>query len=155
MKKPKLTPNSRFKQGYFAPTNPHKYVGKVDELVYRSGLELRYMKYFDEKPFIISWASEEMTVSYVSPIDKKVHQYFPDFLVKVKTSAETVETWMIEIKPSKEVEKPSKGSKTNRRFITEVVTYEINQAKWKYAEAFCERKNWKFKVLTEKEIKIK
>jgi len=43
------------------------------------------MNWLDKNPDIISWASEEMIVPYISPVDGKWHRYFPDFLVKVRT----------------------------------------------------------------------
>ena len=42
--------------------------------------------------------------------------------------------------------------KKTKKYITEVVTYGVNQAKWKAAEEFCEKRGWKFKVLTEKDL---
>jgi hypothetical protein len=39
-----------------------------------------------------------------------------------------------------------------QRFLNEANTYLVNQAKWEAAENVCEKKGWKFKILTEKEI---
>lgn len=146
--------NSRFKQGYFKPVNPEKYAGDPTDIVYRSGLEKRYMMYFDTNPSILKWAVEEIVVPYVSPLDNAPHRYFPDFIVKLRDKNGQINTLMIEIKPSKEREKPVKGNKSNRKFMEEVAVYAVNQAKWKYAQNFCEKNNMQFVVLTEQEIKF-
>ncbi len=56
----------------------------MDNIVYRSLWELRFMKWCDMNPSIIEWGSETVIVPYISPIDKKVHRYFVDFYIKVK-----------------------------------------------------------------------
>ena len=44
-------------KGLYRPTNPKKYVGDVDKIVYRSLLERRFMVYCDDTSAIIKWAS--------------------------------------------------------------------------------------------------
>jgi hypothetical protein len=39
-----------------------------------------------------------------------------------------------------------------KQYIQEVVTWGINEAKWKYASEFCADRGWTFKVLTEKDL---
>jgi hypothetical protein len=140
-------------KGWFTPQNPNKYKGNADRIVYRSSWELRVMKNFDENPSVIWWASEEMFVKYVSPIDKRVHRYFPDFVVRVKKKDGKEATMMLEVKPEKQT-KPPKQSRRTRKMLAEVATYAINQEKWKAAELFCLEHGWQFKILTEKELGI-
>jgi len=140
-------------KGWFTPKNPNKYKGNADRIVYRSSWELRVMKNFDENPSIIWWASEEMFVKYVSPIDKRVHRYFPDFVVRIKKKDGKEATMMLEVKPEKQT-KPPKQSRRTRKMLAEVATYAINQEKWKAAELFCLEHGWQFKILTEKELGI-
>jgi len=140
-------------KGWFTPKNPNKYKGNADRIVYRSSWELRVMKNFDENPSIIWWASEEMFVKYVSPIDKRVHRYFPDFVVRLKKKDGKEATMMLEVKPEKQT-KPPKQSRRTRKMLAEVATYAINQEKWKAAELFCLEHGWQFKILTEKELGI-
>ncbi len=83
---------------------------------------------FDENPSIIWWASEEMFVKYVSPIDKRVHRYFPDFVVRLKKKDGKEATMMLEVKPEKQT-KPPKQSRRTRKMLAEVATYAINQEK--------------------------
>jgi len=154
MIKPKITPNSKYKQGIFKPLHPEKYAGDVSRLIFRSGLEKRYMMYFDQTPAITFWASEEIIVPYFSKIDGKMHKYFPDFIIRVKDVDNVERTFMVELKPFAQTQKP-KGSKNKVRALQESITYEVNMAKWKAAAEFCDKHNMKFVVFTENTIKFK
>jgi trans-aconitate methyltransferase len=70
-------------KGVFKPKNPQKYNGDPTNIIYRSSWELKYMMYLDSHENVLSWSSEEVIVPYRSPIDNKVHRYFPDFVVKM------------------------------------------------------------------------
>lgn len=107
------------------------------------------MTWLDKNPSIVSWASEELTVPYVSPVDGKCHRYFPDFLVKVKTKDGKTKTMMLEVKPKKQTQEPQQQKRVTKRYITEVVTWGVNQAKWKAATEYCLDRGWEFKVITE------
>lgn len=136
--------------GWFKPKNPAKYKGDPNNIVYRSSWELRVMKWLDEHPNIIWWASEELPIPYVSPVDNKVHRYFPDFIAKVKQAGKET-TMILEVKPYKQTQKPTQKRQT-KRFLQEVVTYAVNQEKWRAADLFCKEHGWQFKILTEKEL---
>ena len=71
-------------KGYFNAKYPQKYKGNPTNIIYRSSYELKLMTYLDRNPKVVQWASEEFFVPYKSPIDGKVHRYFPDFWVKKK-----------------------------------------------------------------------
>jgi len=60
------------------------------------------MKVFDENPNVISWGSEEICIPYKSPVDGKIHRYYPDFIVELKNKQGEIETLVIEVKPSKQ-----------------------------------------------------
>jgi len=81
--------------GKFTPKNPTKYNGDATNIIYRSSWELYVMKYLDENPMVTWWASEELFIPYRNPIDKKMHRYFPDFVVKTKKKDGTVMTYDI------------------------------------------------------------
>jgi len=138
--------------GKFTPKNPQKYVGDYTNIIYRSSWEARVMNWLDKEPSIISWASEELIIPYVSPVDGKRHRYFPDFLVKVRTKDGKQKTMLIEIKPKKQAMEPVKKKRITKQYIQEVATYGINQAKWKAATEFCLDRGWEFKVLTEEHL---
>jgi hypothetical protein len=139
-------------KGKFRPKYPEKYKGDPTNIIYRSMWEMRFMRYLDSHPSVINWASEEVIIPYISPVDKRVHRYFPDFWVKMQSTDGTINNMIIEIKPHKETKIPVRPEKLTRRFINEARTYSVNQAKWKAAQEFCNNRNWQFKVLTEKEL---
>ena len=41
-----------------------------------------------------------------------------------------------------------------KRYISEVVTWSVNKAKWKAATEFCKDYGWEFMLITEKELKV-
>lgn len=142
-------------KGKFKPKNPSKYKGDPTNIIYRSSWEAKFMKYLDEHPDVIYWASEELIVPYRSPVDGKMHRYFPDFLVRKRNAEGVVETLMVEIKPASQTIEPTKKKTINKQYINEVMTWGVNQAKWKAAKEYCDDRKWRFLVLTEKELNIK
>jgi hypothetical protein len=107
------------------------------------------MKQFDTSESVVLWNSEGIVVPYRSPLDGEVHRYFPDFLIKVKDRGGVVKTWMIEVKPHGQTQ--LRGTKRNtRKFLSEVATFAVNQAKWAAADEFCKDQGWTFQVITEK-----
>ena len=141
------------KSGQFIPRNPRKYKGDVSQIFYRSGLELQFMLECDRNPNIISWVSEEIVIPYLSPVDRKFHRYYPDFLIKVKTTEGVEESILVEIKPSSQVQAPTINKRRSKKaMLKEATTYAINEAKWKYAKEWCDDRNIKFKIITEKDI---
>lgn len=143
---------AHYKQGMFKPHNPSKYLGNPKNIKYRSQWEFTYMMKLDHDVNIIEWGSEEISIPYLSPIDKRVHRYFPDFYVKKKTVT-GFERVIIEIKPLAQTKPPKKG-KSSRKFLKESMTYAINIAKWEAAERFCAQNGMSFVKLTEKELNI-
>ena len=142
-------------QGKFIPKNLKKYEGDYNNIIYRSGWELKLMLYLDEHSEIISWGSEEVIIPYRSPIDGKIHRYYPDFIVTKINNKGLKETSIIEVKPLKQTCAPKKQSNITKRYLTEVKTWGINEAKWKAAVSFCKDRGWEFHIFTEKELGIK
>lgn len=146
--KPILKKNTKYYQGYYKLKNPQKYVGDPNNVIYRSGLEKRFLKYLDENPDIIKFTSEELVVPYVSPVDNRVHKYFIDMVIETVNG----ERFAIEVKPSSQTKQPQKPSKQTRRYLTECVTWSVNNAKWESATKFCQSRNMKFVILTEQHL---
>jgi hypothetical protein len=142
-------------KGRFSPRNPHKYKGNPTNIIYRSRWEFLVMKKFDEHPDVIEWSSEEFFIPYRSPIDGRIHRYFPDFYVKKKNINGKIEQSIIEVKPLSQTQPPKKREKITRQYINEVKTWGVNEAKWKAAESYCADRLWSFHIFTEKEIGIK
>ena len=137
--------------GKFTPKNPNKYVGDPNNIIFRSSWEAKCMSYFDRKDEIISWASEEISIPYRSPVDSRIHRYYPDFIIRVKTGDKT-KTIMIEVKPYKQTQPPKQRSRVTKQYITEVTTWGVNQAKWVAANEYCKDRGWGFQIITEKEL---
>jgi len=138
--------------GKFTPKNPQKYIGDYNNIVYRSSWECKVMDWLDRNDNIISWASEELIIPYISPSDNKFHRYFPDFLVKAKTRDGKFKTILIEVKPKRQTLPPEPKKRVTKQYINEVVTYGVNQAKWKAAQEFCLDRGWEFRVMTEEHL---
>lgn len=142
-------------KGFFKPKNPQKYRGNPTNIIYRSGWELKLMLYLDGHKDVISWGSEEVIIPYRSPVDGKIHRYFPDFLVTKMNKDGLKETALIEVKPKSQTQPPKKQEKITRRYLTEVKTWGVNEAKWKAAVEYCKNKGWSFHIFTEIELGIK
>lgn len=110
------------------------------------------MTWLDKNPNIVSWASEELVIPYISPVDNRWHRYFPDFLVKVKDRDGKTKTLMLEVKPKKQTLPPKTPKRKTKQYINEVMTYGVNQAKWKYAVEYCADRGWEFRVITEEHL---
>lgn len=136
-------------KGKYKPQNPEKYKGNSNNIIYRSMWERRFMKYCDTNPSVIAWASEELIIPYLSPIDKKIHRYYPDFVVRLLDKDNKIKTMVIEVKPKKETKPPRKKQKKTLKYLEEVRVWGVNDAKWKAAKEFCLEKGWEFKILTE------
>ena len=135
-------------RGLYRPTNPKKYVGNTKQIVYRSLLERKFMRYCDLNEDILYWASEELPVRYYNPLDKKYHRYFPDFVVKTVNN----DKYMIEIKPYRQVKKPKQPKRKSKSYMRESFEYIKNQAKWQAAKSYCDDNGMKFKLITEKDL---
>ena len=143
---------SRYK-GKFKIKNSQKYKGNPSNIIYRSLMELRFMKWCDSSEKILQWSSEEVVIPYISPIDNKRHRYFPDFLIQ------TAKGWfLIEVKPQIESRPPKKKLVENlnlnkkRRYMKSVRTWLVNEAKWIAAKKVCEVEGWTFEIFTEKQL---
>ena len=141
-------------KGKYYPSFPRKYKGDPTNIIYRSLWERKFMVYCDKNQNILEWASEEIAIPYRSPIDNRVHRYFPDFYMKVKETNGKIKNYVIEVKPAKQTKPPTKPKRQTKGYIREAYEYAKNQAKWKMAKEFCADRQWVFKVVTEKELGI-
>ena len=140
--------------GKYRPSNPRKYKGDPTNVIYRSLWERKFMQWCDLNSNILEWGSEEFFIPYRSPVDKRVHRYFPDFYVKCRTAHGTTAKYVIEVKPLKQTSPPEKKKRVTQKYLTEVTRYAINEAKWKAAKKYCNQRNMVFKILTEKELRV-
>ena len=140
-------------KGKFKIKNSEKYIGDSTNVIYRSLMELNFMKWCDKSEKVLKCNSEEVVIPYISPMDKKRHRYFPDFLIQ------TEKGWtLIEVKPQVQTKPPKKllvenlTPKKKRRYAYAVKTWLVNEAKWEAAKKVCEVKGWRFQIMTEKQL---
>jgi len=112
------------------------------------------MVYCDKNPNILEWGSEELALPYRSPIDNRIHRYFPDFYIKVKESTGQIKKYLVEVKPKRQTVEPTVQKRKTKQYIYEVVEYAKNQAKWQAAREFCKDRLWEFKIITEDDLGI-
>jgi len=141
--------------GLYKPVNPKKYRGNPTRIIYRSMWEKKFMIFCDHTSTIVEWGSEEIIIPYRSPIDGRVHRYYPDFYIKILTKSGKYEKYVIEVKPKRQTQKPNeKPKRKTAAWKREVLTWIKNRAKWDAAEDFCEDRQMKFKILTEDHLKV-
>ena len=139
-------------RGRFIPKKASKYVGDVKNIIYRSSLELKFMHWCDRNDAIIQWNSEEVVVPYRSPKDDLFHRYYVDFVIKVKTASGEEKVHLVEVKPSRYTVPPKPPKTRTKSFLSEVVQWGVNSAKWDAARIFAKSKGWNFILITEKDL---
>lgn len=146
--------NQKPHNGYYIPVYPEKYKGK-GKIRLMSSWEEAFCRWCDYSSGIIEWSSEEIIIKYQDPINPikynkpKFRSYYPDFVIKTANG----DIYLIEVKPYKQTKTPTRSkSKSSKTMMTENKNWVVNQAKWKAAKAFCSRKGWIFKIITEKEL---
>ena len=106
------------------------------------------MNFLDNTENVLQWASEPFAIPYQSPLDGRVHRYFPDFFIKLNGESNEVETLVVEVKPYSQ----STIGKRKKLSLNEASVLAVNRAKWESAVEYCHSKGWTFRVLTEKDI---
>lgn len=139
-------------RGMYQPKNPHKYAGDSTKIVYRSSYEIRFMKWCDFNDGVLQWGSEEVIVPYVSPVDNKTHRYFVDFFVKIRTKEGIIKKYLIEVKPFRFTQEPTIPKRKTKGFISEVMQWSVNNAKWDAARVLASSMGWEFMLITEKDL---
>jgi hypothetical protein len=143
----------KFKQGVFFPKHPEKYKGTLP-IVYRSSYELKFQRWADHNPNVVTWGSESIIVPYPNPLTGKVSRYFVDFNVIMKDKEGNYKKFLIEIKPSSQTVPPVQQTRNTRSLAKRQAEYIKNQAKWKAATEWSKKKGYEFFVLTEKHLGI-
>jgi hypothetical protein len=140
-------------KGKFKVKNPQKYIGDSTNVIYRSLMELNFMKWCERSEKVLKWNSEEVVIPYISPMDKKRHRYFPDFLIQTNKGWTLIEVKpLIQTKPPKKILIEKVTLKKKRRYVKAVKTWLVNEAKWNAAKKVCEVNGWKFELMTEKQL---
>ena len=151
--------HKKYKQGIFNPINKAKCLNK-DQIVYRSGLEMRVMLKLDTNPHILEWGSETTIINYQKPgIDANGNviytpaRYYVDFYIKLLLPDKSTQKYLIEVKPLKQhTLREYKGAKKST-VLYEQVQFVINKAKWDAAKEWCRRKgDYRFELMDENQI---
>jgi hypothetical protein len=138
--------NFKYKQGFFHPKNQEKLIGQEIPF-YRSSIELEFMKFCDDNPKVIKWASEPYGIRYYDPIKRSNRRYFFDNYVEIK-EGDIIKKYLIELKSEKETKKPDpRAKKKKATLLIEQSTWVTNNAKWKYATKYCKDNNMEFLLL--------
>ena len=139
--------------GKFRPSNRHKYKGDPTNIIYRSLWERKFMVWCDKNVNVLEWGSEEIVIPYISPVDGGFIAISP-----ISTSEHSQERrdyeLIIEVKPKIQCAPPKRPKRQTKKYITEVKTFGVNQAKWKAAREYCKDRNMEFLILTEKELNV-
>tara|TARA_B100001564_G_C20639885_1_gene671570 strand:- start:1041 stop:1388 length:348 start_codon:yes stop_codon:yes gene_type:complete len=112
------------------------------------------MVYCDNNASIIEWGSEEIIIPYLSPWDNRRHRYFPDFYIKAQQADGSLKKMIIEVKPKIQCSPPKEPKRKTRRYLNEVKTWSINEAKWKYATEWCKNNGMEFVIINEDHLGI-
>jgi len=138
-----------YHKGKYTPKNPKKYVGNVENIVFRSGWEAEFMNKLDLNEDVLSWGSEEIVIPYYNPVKERMARYFPDMIIRQKEKDGSHSTVVVEIKPPNEITKPvrNRGKKAST-YMHECLTWIQNQSKWRAAADWCQKRGATFVVVT-------
>jgi hypothetical protein len=138
---------AKYANGFYQLLNPGKYVGKKTPH-YRSGWEHTVMRFCDNNPSILQWASESIHINYTNPFTNRATIYVPDFFVQYvdANSKMHVEIW--EIKPS------TQSTLESARNTKEQAQAVLNMYKWEAARAWCKSQGISFRIITENDLFI-
>ena len=143
---------TKFSKGEYILKHPEKYMGKLP-VIYRSSWEISLMKVFDENPAVLGWSSESISIPYRNPLTGKWSMYLPDFMAIYIDKKNQKHVEIIEVKPAKENPLVApKGARASDRNMRNKLVLAINQAKFGAAIAFCNKRGWQFRVMTEKDL---
>jgi hypothetical protein len=150
----KPSKKSGFVQGYFPLIECKKYQG-IGPIIYRSSWERKFCIYCERNPEILSWTSENLCIEYFNVNDNQYHNYFPDFLVKLKSG----DIIIVEVKPKAQLQKPSLPKINTKKSIDSYKwsyqTWITNMCKKKAAEEYASVRGWKYMIVTEDFFKTK
>jgi hypothetical protein len=142
--------NLKFKQGIFICKYPEKYTG-TKPIIWRSSYELKYCRWCDHNPSVLTWGSESVVIPYPNPLTGRTSRYFVDFNVTIKDKEGNIKKYLIEIKPSIQT-LPPKATRNTKSLMRRQAEYIKNRAKWSAAEQYAKKQNKLFTIITEKHL---
>lgn len=156
--------NSKYHQGIFYPKNKDKVIklNALGGLYYRSSLEKKMMVYLDINEKIKFWGAEHLKIPYQKTEYHKEsqdfrtteHIYYPDFYYELIRDDGTILRTVAEVKPYSETIEPrlaqNPTAKQMKNFEYALKMWNKNLSKWQYMIDWCEKKDMKFVIITEK-----
>lgn len=143
----------RVQQGYFTPLHPEKYKGDPTKVIFRSSWELRFLKYCDENPRVIEYASEPVGIAYYNPVTKRPATYWIDCYMATLGDDGQVTRWLIEIKPNRYLSPPKPPTRLTEKqtlgYARHAKAYIINNAKFEAAREYAALHGMRFGIITE------
>lgn len=153
--------NRKYRQGKYLLQNSDKYIGTLP-ILYRSSWEFAFCKWCDTNEKVKRWSAEGLEIPYqILNKEQKLenHRYYPDFYVEMTQNddLEKYERYLIEIKPKSETQPPKQPQKQTLKMLENyeyaLKTYRKNLHKWAFTKEWCERRNIKFVIITEDDLK--
>ena len=146
-------------QGEYNPINPQKVIGiEFKKPFYRSGWERTVMLSLDQNPKVLRWGSETHKIPYNFSLTESKRNYYVDFYVEMLNSKNTIDKFLIEVKPDSQTRLPAppknKNFKAQKNYNYRLIEFKKNQDKWKFANSFSRNSNIQFIITTEKGIYI-
>jgi hypothetical protein len=135
----------KYAQGTYQILNPDKYIGKGSPK-YRSSWEHTFMRFCDNNPSVLQWASESIHINYRNPFTNKNTIYVPDFLIIYMDKNGQKHGEVIEVKPKKET------SLKEAKSLRDKAAVALNQYKWAAAAKWCQAQGLRFRVINEQDI---
>jgi hypothetical protein len=145
--------NKRWKQGFFIPKNPLKWINimETDEplpIVYRSGWEKQFYEWMDTTNSIYRCGVEIIKILYKNPIQNKMSFYVPDAYMEYYDTSKQQHKVLVEIKPLKEASLKEAKDGYDRLLLVK------NSFKWQAAILYCKKRGIEFKVMHEHNLGV-
>ena len=137
---------SKWANGLYQLRNPEKYIGKKTPR-YPPSWEWVFMRFCDNNPSVMNWASESIQIPYRNPLTGKNTIYVPDFFIVYNSKSQQKVAELIEIKPNNQTKFESVGKNSQNQ-----AAYIVNRAKWEAANKWAKGKGIRFRVITESDI---
>lgn len=139
----------------YQPVHVEKYDGDPTNIIMRSSWETKFAVWCDNNENVLKWSSESTVIPYICPTDNKMHRYYVDFKVQIKDKNNDIKTYLVEIKPQSQTHPPAIQQKKTQRYLTEVMMWGKNEAKWAAARKYCESRGYEFIILNEYDLGIR
>ena len=146
--------DTQYTQGVYRPQNKEKCKSSLN--CYRSRPEYMIMRWMDNNPNVVSWASEQDVVWYKKSMDGgRPHRYFLDFTCEYRNRDGSVSKLFIEYKPKKFLKMPVRTKRMSAKTYNYLCeTWVQNQEKWAAARKYAEDHDGRFMVICEDSIGI-